>query len=108
MHVPYLQRGKVLEAYRYLGGYHIISLDGTGQFSSEKVHCESCCEKHHRNGHIGAAGICNAEVLGCAGGTDILTAEAKKPIGTDFADDLGSSRVGAADDIDLALGVDGK
>ena len=39
----YLQRGKVLEAYRYLGGYHIISLDGTGQFSSEKVHCENCC-----------------------------------------------------------------
>jgi len=47
----YLQRGKVLEGYRYLGGYHIISLDGTGQFSSEKIHCECCCEKHHRNGH---------------------------------------------------------
>jgi hypothetical protein len=48
----YLQRGKVLEAYRYLDGYHIISLDGTGQFSSEKVHCECCCEKHHRNGRV--------------------------------------------------------
>jgi hypothetical protein len=48
----YLQRGKVLEAYRYLDGYHIISLDGTGQFSSEKVHCECCCEKHHRSGRI--------------------------------------------------------
>ena len=47
-----LQRGKVLEAYRYLEGYHIISLDGTGQFSSEKVHCECCCEKHHRNGRV--------------------------------------------------------
>jgi len=48
----YLQRGKALEAYRYLDGYHIISLDGTGQFSSEKVHCECCCEKHHRNGRV--------------------------------------------------------
>lgn len=48
----YLQRGKVLEAYRYLDGYHIISLDGTGQFVSEKVYCECCCEKHHRNGRV--------------------------------------------------------
>lgn len=48
----YLQRGKVLESYRYLDGYYIISLDGTGQFSSEKVHCECCCEKHHRNGRV--------------------------------------------------------
>lgn len=48
----YLQRGKALEAYKYLGGHYIISLDGTGQFSSDKVHCECCCEKHHRNGRI--------------------------------------------------------
>jgi len=48
----YLQRGKVLEEYRYLDGHHIISLDGTGQFSSEKVHCECCCEKHHRSGRV--------------------------------------------------------
>ena len=36
----YLQRGKALEPYRYLNGHYIFSLDGTGQFSSEKVHCE--------------------------------------------------------------------
>ena len=48
----HLQRGKVLETYRYLDGHHIISLDGTGQFSSEKVHCACCCEKHHRSGRI--------------------------------------------------------
>ena len=45
-----LQRGKALEPYRYLGGHHIISIDGTGQYSSKKVHCENCCEKHHRSG----------------------------------------------------------
>ena len=48
----YLQRGKALESYRYLGGHYIVSLDGTGQFSSEKVHCEYCCEKHHKSGRI--------------------------------------------------------
>ena len=47
----YLQRGKALEKYRYLDGHYIISIDGTGQYSSEKVFCECCCEKHHRNGH---------------------------------------------------------
>jgi hypothetical protein len=48
----YLQRGKVLEQFRYLDGHHIISIDGTGQYSSEKVHCENCCEKHHRTGRV--------------------------------------------------------
>ena len=46
----YLQRGKVLEKFRYLDGHHIISLDGTGQYSSETVHCANCCEKKHRGG----------------------------------------------------------
>jgi hypothetical protein len=46
----YLQRGKVLEKFRYFEGHHIISLDGTGQFSSENIHCDNCCEKNHRNG----------------------------------------------------------
>jgi hypothetical protein len=45
-----LQRGKALEKYRYLDNHYIISIDGTGQYCSEKVHCNHCCEKHHRNG----------------------------------------------------------
>jgi len=44
----HLQRGKALEGYRYLNGRYIISIDGTGQFSSKKVHCKNCCEKKHR------------------------------------------------------------
>lgn len=48
----YLQRGKALDSYRTLDGHYIISIDGTGQYSSEKVHCECCCEKHHRGGRI--------------------------------------------------------
>ncbi len=48
----YLQRGKVLERYKYLGDYYLISIDGSGQYSSKKVHCKNCCEKHHRNGGV--------------------------------------------------------
>jgi hypothetical protein len=48
----YLQRGKALESYRYLGGHYIVSIDGTGQYSSKKVHCKNCCEKRHRSGEI--------------------------------------------------------
>ncbi len=44
-----LQRGKGLEGFTWLG-HHLLSVDGTGYFSSKKVHCERCCEKHHRDG----------------------------------------------------------
>ena len=37
-----LQRGKELEGYTY--GHYILSIDGTGYFSSDKVHCQNCCE----------------------------------------------------------------
>lgn len=48
----YLQRGKALESYRYVDNHYIIALDGTGQYSSDAVHCKNCCEKHHRSGEI--------------------------------------------------------
>lgn len=45
-----LQRGKVLEHYLFLKKYYLISLDGTGIFSSSSVHCKHCCVKEHRDG----------------------------------------------------------
>lgn len=45
-----LQRGKVLEDFVFLNGYYLLSLDGTGYYSSGKIHCGSCMVKHHRNG----------------------------------------------------------
>jgi hypothetical protein len=45
-----LQRGKGLEGFEYLDGHYLLSLDGTGYFSSQKVHCAQCAEKHHRDG----------------------------------------------------------
>lgn len=43
-----LQRGKALEEYTFLNGSYLIAIDGTGYFSSNKVHCASCLEKHHK------------------------------------------------------------
>lgn len=45
-----IQRGKCLENYVYHQGHYLISVDATGYFSSNTVHCENCCEKHHRDG----------------------------------------------------------
>ena len=47
-----LQRGKGLEGFSYLDGHYLLFLDGTGYFSSSKVHCAQCGEKHHRNGTV--------------------------------------------------------
>ena len=40
-----MQRGKILENWKYLNNRYVISLDATGFFSSHKVHCSQCCEK---------------------------------------------------------------
>jgi hypothetical protein len=45
-----LQRANVLEEFTFLGDHHILSLDGTGYFSSQKVHCAHCMEKTSGNG----------------------------------------------------------
>lgn len=47
-----LQRGKGLEGLEYLDRRYLLSIDGTGYFSSCKVHCKQCCEKHHRDGRV--------------------------------------------------------
>lgn len=46
------QRGKGLEEFEFLDGYVLMSGDGTGHFSSGKVSCPHCCEKHHKDGRI--------------------------------------------------------
>ena len=45
-----LQRGKALEGFTCLDGHYLLSVDGTGYFSSSSVHCAQCCEKHHHDG----------------------------------------------------------
>jgi len=40
-----LQRGKALEAFDFLDGYCLLSMDGSGYYSSKKVHCEHCLQR---------------------------------------------------------------
>ena len=47
-----LQRGKGLEGFDVLDGHYLLSVDGTGYFSSSAVHCKNCCEKHHKDGRV--------------------------------------------------------
>ena len=68
-----LRREKVLRRLCFMEHYYLVSLDGTGYFSSQKVHCENCLERRNsRTGEItyahqllGAAIVCpgHAEVV---------------------------------------------
>jgi len=40
-----VQRGKGLEDMVFYEGYYLMSNDGTGHFSSDKIHCNNCMEK---------------------------------------------------------------
>ena len=46
--IQQLHRGKELEKMRYMGQYYLLSLDGTGYFKSEKVHCVNCLGKYYK------------------------------------------------------------
>ena len=47
-----VQRGKALEEFAYLDKHYLLPGDGTGFFTSNSVHCENCCVKHHNKCHI--------------------------------------------------------
>lgn len=47
-----LQRGKHLEQCRLLGGYYLVSIDGTGYFISEKICCPGCLRKEDKKGRV--------------------------------------------------------
>ena len=47
-----LQRSRGLEGFEVLDGRYVLSVDGTGMFSSNNVHCGQCCRKHHRDGRV--------------------------------------------------------
>jgi hypothetical protein len=48
----HLQRGKALEELAFLEGHYLLSFDGSGYFSSQKIHCPHCLEKRHRDGSV--------------------------------------------------------
>jgi RNase P protein component len=45
-----LQRGNALKDYAYLEDAYLLSIDGTGVFSSSRVSCPHCCEKNTKHG----------------------------------------------------------
>jgi len=45
-----LQRGKHLEPYQFLGDYYLVSLDGSGYFSSDTISCPGCLVKKDKEG----------------------------------------------------------
>ena len=47
-----LQRGKALEPLVFYEDCYLLSLDGTGYFSSSKVHCPSCMVKTSKSGKV--------------------------------------------------------
>ncbi len=47
-----VQRGKILEKMRFMDGRYLLSLDGTGYFSSKKNHCPACLQRKNKNGDI--------------------------------------------------------
>jgi hypothetical protein len=47
-----VQRGKALEEMVFIDGHYLLALDGTTYHASQEVHCESCLERHHRNGAV--------------------------------------------------------
>jgi hypothetical protein len=47
-----LQRGGYLKPYHCLGGHLLVTLDGTQSFSSQKIHCQQCSSRNHKNGTV--------------------------------------------------------
>ena len=55
LHDPTPPEGPVedkIASRRQIIGDYLLSLDGTGYFSSKKIHCAQCAEKHHHDGTI--------------------------------------------------------
>jgi hypothetical protein len=47
-----VQRGKILEDYVFLEGCYLLALDGVEYFTSQKVHCDHCMTRTHKNGTV--------------------------------------------------------
>ena len=46
----HLRENKKTDRFQFYKGSFLVALDGTGYFSSSKVHCENCCVKNHKDG----------------------------------------------------------
>jgi hypothetical protein len=46
------QKDRILEDYRYMDDYYLLSIDGTGYYHSKDVFCKNCCTKKDKEGNI--------------------------------------------------------
>jgi hypothetical protein len=67
-----LQISKVLENFRYYEDHYLVAIDGTGYFSSDKVHCDSCCVKQHKSGKVSYYHQVLSAVMVCPGIKEVL------------------------------------
>jgi hypothetical protein len=47
-----LRQGGYLQPYQCLGGHLLVALDGTQYFSSQKIGCQQCSTRTHKNGRV--------------------------------------------------------
>jgi hypothetical protein len=47
-----LKQGGYLQSYQCLGGDLLVTLDGTQYFSSQKIECQQCSTRTHKNGRV--------------------------------------------------------
>ncbi|MGG6262866.1 ISNCY family transposase [Leptolyngbya sp. AN03gr2] len=47
-----LMRGGYLQAYEQWNGHLLVAMDGTEYFKSQKIHCECCSSRTHKNGSV--------------------------------------------------------
>ena len=45
-----VQRGNELSSFKFMQDHYLLSVDGTGYFSSHHIHCDQCCVKNHKDG----------------------------------------------------------
>ena len=50
--VVFAEKKGLLDQFSFMDDYYLCPIDGTGEFSSSKVHCEQCCTRTSRNGEI--------------------------------------------------------
>lgn len=47
-----IQRTKRHEVFSFMNDYYLISIDGTGYFSSKTIHCKNCMQKTSKGGVV--------------------------------------------------------
>jgi hypothetical protein len=68
-----LRHSKVLRQLCFMEHYYLVSLDGTGYFSSKKVHCDQCLERtNSRTGEITYAHQLLGGAIVCPGRAEVV------------------------------------